>query len=397
MAGAARRPITVVVYDEGAQGASQLGGGQLASIALLAGLDRQAFRPVLLTSRDGELAAAARGRGVEVAVRDINAGLPRVPRRELARNPVALVRTLAAVARAAPRLAAALDELGCDVLNPNENLSRTVALLARAWRRTPCVIHIDNEWDQGLADRIMRFLFLRGFDRLIAVSERARRAADPGDRFRAKIVTIPTGIDPERFAGPPGDELRRELGAGEANFLVGTVGRLERLKGQAVGIEAVAGLARAGVAVRYILVGDGPERSALAEAARAAGLAVAFLGHRSDVPLVLAGLDALLHPSWTEAHPLVVIEALLAGLPVVATDVGGTAAILGEGRFGHLVASGDAAAMTAALLRLARLAPAERRRLGAEGRDHARKHFSLSDMVLRTADVYRGIAASRAR
>ncbi len=191
--------------------------------------------------------------------------------------------------------------------------------------------------------------------------------------------------------------MRRELGAGEADFLVGTVGRLERLKGQAVGLEAVARLAHAGVAVRYVLVGDGPERAALAEAALAAGLDVAFLGHRSDVPVVLAGLDALLHPSWTESFGMVVVEGLLAGLPVVATDVGAAAAILADGRYGRLVPPGDAAAMTAALLGLARLAPAERRRLGAEGRDHARKHFSLSDMVLRTADVYRGLAASRAR
>ena len=387
------RPITVVVYDEGAQGASQLGGGQIARIALLAGLDPARFRPVLLTSRDGELAAAARARGIEVAVRDVSRLAARVQRRDILRRPFALVRTLAAVVGAAPRLAAALDGLRCDVLTPNENLSRTVALLARAWRRTPTVIHIDNEWDQGLADRIMRFLFLRGFDRLIAVSERARRAADPSERFAAKIVTIPTGVDAERFAGLPRDALRRELGVPETEFLVGTVGRLERLKGQAVGLEAVAGLARTGVSVRYVLVGDGPDRAALAGAARAAGLAVSFLGYRDDVPGVLAGLDALLHPSWTESLGLVVIEALLAGLPVVATDTGGAAAILGDGRFGHLVKLGDAPAMTAALERIVRLAPAERRRIGAEGRDHAARYFALDDMIRRTAEVFRTLAA----
>ncbi len=392
--------LTVVVYDEGAQGSSQLGGGQFARIALLAALDPSAFRGVLLTSRDGELAAAARAQGVEVVVRDINGGCPRVYRRDLIRRPLMLLRTAWAVLGAGRRLARTLGELEADVLHPNENLSRVVALLSRPWRRVPTVIHIDNEWNRGPADVLMRFLFLRGFDRLIAVSKGAIEAADPGSRFHHKIVLIPTGLDPGRFVGHDRDAARRKLGADPNHVLIGTVGRLEPLKGQSSGIDAIGRLWRDhGVPARYVLIGDGPDRERLTRQADSLGLAgrVVLVGHRSDVPELLAGLDILLHPSRTEAHPLVVIEGLLSGLPVVATDVGGTSAILDGGRFGLLVPAGAAEAMAAALAELAAMPAARRGELGAKGRAHAIAHYSHADMTRRTAEVYVALATGRTR
>ncbi|MSP81991.1 MAG: glycosyltransferase [Alphaproteobacteria bacterium] len=383
----------IVVYDEGAQGASQLGGGQIARIALLAALDRSLFRPILLTSSDGELAAAARAAGVEVVVRDINARCPRVRRRDLARRPLALAQTAWAVLGAGRRLAVVLGDLRADVLHPNENLSRTVALLSRAWRRVPTVIHIDNEWNQGPADVVMRALFLRGFDRLIGVSNRVIEAADPAGRFRRKIVLIPTGIDPARFVGHGRDAVRRDLGFAPKDFAIVTVGRLEALKGQGFGIDAVARLRRDhGIRARYVLIGEGPDRDTLAAQAGGFGEDVRFLGQRNDVPRLLAGMDVLLHPSMTEAHPLVVVEGLLAGLPVVATDVGGTAEILERGRFGRLVPVGDSQAMADALAELAALSPADRARLVGSGRAHAVAIHALAGSVRLTEAVYRDLA-----
>jgi glycosyltransferase involved in cell wall biosynthesis len=389
-AGPGRR-IRVVVYDEGAQGASQLGGGQIARINLLAALDRSTFRPILLTSRDGELAAAARARGVEVVVRDINGGCPRAKRDELVRRPLLLLRVLWSVLGAARRLAHALDELDADVLHPNENLSRVVALMAKRRRPTPTVIHIDNEWNRGPADRIMRFLFLRGFDRLIAVSERAVAAADPAGRFRAKTDLIPTGLDPAPYRGHDRAAARAAMGVGE-ELVIATVGRLEALKGQAQGLEAIALLRQShGDAARYVLIGEGPDRPSLEARARALGLGgvVIFLGHRTDVPRLLPGVDILLHASLSESLGLAVIEALHAGVAVVATRTGAAESILDGGRFGRLVAPGDVPAMAAALAEFATMTPGQISAFVAAGSAHAASRYSEMETVRCTANVYR--------
>jgi glycosyltransferase involved in cell wall biosynthesis len=136
------------------------------------------------------------------------------------------------------------------------------------------------------------------------------------------------------------------------------------------------------------LAGDGPERAALEDQARRAGLAerVRFLGFRTEVPQLLAEADAFVLPSLLEQQPLALTEAMAAGLPCLATDVGGVADQLGPD--GVVVAAGSAAALADGLLALLEPDAAD---LGRRAAQRARERFSLADCARRHLELYNAL------
>jgi glycosyltransferase involved in cell wall biosynthesis len=179
-------------------------------------------------------------------------------------------------------------------------------------------------------------------DRLIAVSDRVR---DDLIRYRiapaAKITAIPLGLElaPFALAGRrPGETP-----------VIGTVGRLAPVKNQALFIEMARRLLADGFSGRFVVVGDGELRPVLEAAAADLGDRITFTGWRRDLPEVYAGLSAVVNTSLNEGTPVALIEALAAGVPVVATAVGGVPDIVRPGETGWLAPSGDVAALAAGL------------------------------------------------
>jgi glycosyltransferase involved in cell wall biosynthesis len=206
----------------------------------------------------------------------------------------------------------------------------------------------------------------------------------------APIAVVPSGIDVARFAAGRRDEgWRRELGAGENGRILLLVSRLAREKNVELAFAALAALGDP--AVHLVLAGDGPERAALEAAAKAAGIAAQthFVGHvpREALPDVYASADAFVFPSTTETQGLVLAEALVAGLPVVAVDTPATRDVLaGTGR---LVAS-DPAAMADAL----RATLAEPR--ASQNAAHlAQRRFSLELQTRRIVAIYQALLEER--
>ena len=202
----------------------------------------------------------------------------------------------------------------------------------------------------------------------------------------SSIAVVPTGIDVERFAaGRRSDGLRKRLGATKLILLVS---RLAREKNIDLAIAALGGLEDPGV--HLALAGDGPERAGLAETARAAGLEgrVHFLGHvaRQELPDLYASSDAFVFPSFTETQGLVLAEALVAGLPIVAVDTPQSRDVL-EGH--GLLVSPRSDAMAWGL-----------REALAMRRDQSAAHLALNRFSLRlqadrTIEIYRGLLAER--
>jgi glycosyltransferase involved in cell wall biosynthesis len=232
----------------------------------------------------------------------------------------------------------------------------------------------------------------RLLDRAIAVSgvtrsDRVRIAGIPGSR----VVTIHNGIDPDRFARLPARAAARaELGLPADRVLIGGVGQLARYKGYDVLIRAFAGVAGRCPQADLVIAGTGPlreELEALADRLGARGR-IHFLGFQPDVLRVLAALDIYVLASICEALPYALLEAMAAGLPVLATAVGGVPEVIEPGVSGLLVAPGRVDAMADALGRLADSAPA-RARLGAAARERVGRHFHQRDSARRTIAVYR--------
>jgi glycosyltransferase involved in cell wall biosynthesis len=278
-------------------------------------------------------------------------------------------------------------------------LGRMAARLARA----PVVVHTPHgSVYRGYGGRLASGAFVRlergaaGLaDRLIGLTpgEVAEHVAH-GVGSRDRWVTIPSGIDLDRFRRPPAPaEARRALGVPLEAPVVGTVGRLEPVKGQRVLLDAVARLR--GEECLVLVVGDGPERAAVeAQAARLGlGARARFLGWRPDVPLVLAAMDVFALPSENEGMGRALVEAMAAGLPAVASLIGGVPALVADGVTGLLVPPGDAGALARALERLLSDPPL-RRRLGQAAREAVAGH-DARQMVEQIDALYRELLAAR--
>jgi glycosyltransferase involved in cell wall biosynthesis len=201
------------------------------------------------------------------------------------------------------------------------------------------------------------------------------------DAYRIAPVVIRNGVPIGPAARPPGTPTVR----------VRAVGRLTAQKGFDLLIAATRRLLTADVPVEVAIAGEGRERDALAAAA--AGLPVRLAGHVEDVPAFLAGADVFCLPSRAEALPLALLEAVVAGLPCVAADVGDIAAELGD--LVLLVPPDDLDALTLALARLA-ADPATRQRLGERARAAGAARFDEQDTVAAVAAVYGGLLTAAA-
>jgi glycosyltransferase involved in cell wall biosynthesis len=235
-----------------------------------------------------------------------------------------------------------------------------------------------------------RFLYNRAVDGVIAISDGVRRAlleaGVDGDRIRV----VPSGIDPAAFTIDPAAraELRRAWGARDEDVVVIVVGALERRKGHGVLLDAAARLAP-GLRLRWVFCGEGSLEAELRTRVTARGLPVTFLGFRGDVARCLAAADVAALPSRHEGLGVAALEAMAAGLPVVASRVGGLAEVVIDGETGRLVGVEDAPSLAAALDALAR-DPETRRRMGRAGRERVGVRYSAAAMAEGTLACYLG-------
>lgn len=203
-----------------------------------------------------------------------------------------------------------------------------------------------------------------------------------------RVGVIYNGIDvramPERAAH---EEARRRIGAADDDLVVGTIARLDPVKDLQTLIGGIAAAASTRP-IRLIIIGDGSDRAPLERVAREAGIAnrVQFLGHRDDARSWLGGCDVYANTSISEGISLTILEAMAAGLPVVATRVGGTPEIVDE-THGRLVPARDREAVAAALRELGGQREL-RQRMGAAGRAKVEARFTIEQMVRDYAEVY---------
>lgn len=249
---------------------------------------------------------------------------------------------------------------GADVVHAHGLRAGAVCALARTGHIAPLIVTLhnatpDGSWVGGVYNALDRLVASRADLVLGVSSDLQERQRELGAR-RVDHAVIP--------APPVGEHLRErestraELGIDEGTVLAVCVARLSPQKGLPVLLNAANRLRDQGI--RFVIAGDGPLRDELQADIDARRLPVTLLGDRRDVPDLLAAADLVVSSANWEGQPLALQEALQLGCPIVATDAGGTAAVVGSG--GILVPVGDDAALAAAVERLA-ADPAERESL----------------------------------
>jgi glycosyltransferase involved in cell wall biosynthesis len=278
-------------------------------------------------------------------------------------------------------------------------------LLAATLARVPhvvCTIHIAPRERQPWRTRLDRALLGPVVDGYIAVSrDSRRRLAEYLGLSPRKVVAIPNAVELRRLVGPAEPArwaVRADCGIPGDAPVIGVLARLSEQKGLTYLISALPAVLAAHPETHLLLVGDGPLREDLVAQARSLGVEqrVHFVGYRANTVDFLRAMDLFVLPSLYEGMPLSILEAMGAGLPVVATAVDGTPEAVADGETGLLVPPADPAALASAVNRLlGDRALAER--MGRAGRARAEAEFSETALIDRLGRVYRAVLNWRRR
>ncbi|GAC1464071.1 MAG: glycosyltransferase family 4 protein [Chloroflexota bacterium] len=276
-----------------------------------------------------------------------------------------------------------------DVVHGHMYAGSLAAALAMQGTRLPFVVteHSEAQW-RGLCARAWsRWLYGRTAA-TIAVTQSIRHRLITLDHVPDdRIIVIANAVATRE---PPHSHPRSERGPDGP--IVGVVARLQPEKGVGVFLEAAAGLTSLFPTCRFVVVGDGPLRDPLMRQVRELGMGdrTHFLGFRTDARALMEEFDALVVPSLSEGAPLVILEAMSAGVPIVATSVGGIPEQIQDGREGLLVSPGNAPALRDACA-LVLGDPDLAHRLGCAGLQRVLSRFDHGEMVRQIEAVYRSV------
>ncbi len=364
-------------------GSFERAGTQQFLLELLRRIDRSRFAPVVLsTLRVGELLPEIEALGIDVHEFGTGASL-----------------TSPATARQIVGAASFLRRERIDILSCMLGLVTLIGPYVGRMAGVPIVVNNQRNlsyWIAGGAKEAAYRFANRHLVDAVMVNSRAA-ASELEMRFRTppgKIVRLAPGIDLSRFdRGASSEALRDEMGLG-ASRVVGIVAKLSPVKGHDHFLRAAARIRERCDDVTFLVVGDGPLRADLESLTDELGLAdaVRFVGVREDIPEVLGLMDVFVLSSLSEGAPNVILEAMAAGVPVVASNVGGVPDMVRDGETGRLVEPGDPDALADAVLDILN----DETSAGLMGRlaqSVVRAEHNIEDVVECVQQVFEGLAA----
>lgn len=359
----AQRPRHIMLLGS----ALHIGGAERVIANLAKHLDQDRFKLTIAHLKErGVIGQELSDRGFEVVG---------IPRAASGLGKYLSFRNLAQVAR----------ERGIDLIHSHSTYSLLDSALCNTFAlrgvATVHSFHFGNYPHLPSRYRFMERVASRAVTQLVSVGvEQGKTICATYGLKPARMRTIVNGVEPPDAA--PDQDWRARLGGGQ-NVIVGTICVCSEQKGLP-DLLAVAKVVTARLPnVRFVVVGDGPVREAMEKRGREMGLAdaVTFTGWKPNAGATMLPLfDIFFQPSLWEAMSMVVLEAMAAGKPIVATDVGDNRHVVIDGNTGFVVPRGDHAAMAAALCRLAESAPL-RESFGSAGQSRFRESYDARSMA----------------
>lgn len=376
-------------------GRLNIGGPAIHAVGLTKGLRARGYETVLVAGQEGVREGSMRDLAAEHGVEPWF--VPELGREiRPARDLVALLKLLQLFRQQRPT-----------IVHTHTAKAGTLGRLAAKLARVPITIHtFHGHTFHGYFSRGATRAFL-AIERRLAMTTTGIVAVSEGQRHDLlrlkigspdKVVVIPLGLELDGLlrADLRRGDLRRRLGVSPGVPLIGIIARLVPIKDIATFLEAAADLHRSRPDVQFVIVGDGELWSPLTKQARTLGLdgCAHFLGWQRDLLPIYADLDLVALSSINEGTPVSLIEAMAAGLPVVATRVGGVPDLVEDGKMGLLVPPRDAKALSAAMATL--MADADRRReMGQQGRGAVYPTYSDGALLDRMDRLYLSLLHAR--
>lgn len=294
------------------------------------------------------------------------------------------------------RVTGLVDRLGIEILHSSEFRTNLVALRCRRRRPSLRLVSTAHGWIAndawGRLKTLLDRILLRRFDQVVLVSHAMRRRLPAWWVPDARVQVIHNALMLDSygagFAGAP----RRIPGPGKPISML-AAGRLSAEKGYDLLLRAVAKLVHAHPELELTIAGVGPEEAALRRLGTQLGLAetVRYVGYIADMPALYRGTDLVIQSSLTEGLPNVMLEAAYLGVPVVATDVGGTREVIEHGVSGWLVPAGSDAALADGIRKFL-AEPAAFNAMAERGRRRIEEKFSIDARTVKQAALYAELA-----
>ena len=369
-------------------GTLDLGGAERQLVALAKGLDRSRFLPlVFCLTATGPLAADLEEAGIEAKCFGLR-GL------KVWRNPIRIARYLLA-------LFTDLKKEEPEIVHGLLFHAYILGTFAAKIARVPIVITSRRSLGHFKAGKphslLAERLVNRMTDLIIANSEAVKQDVVRQEKVEpSKVRVVYNGIDPSLYDVPADPALRASLGIPEEAKVVGVIANLIHYKGHCFLLQAWQTVKQKIPGARLLLIGDGPLRGELEALVKELHLEeeVLFLGSRQDIPQLLALMDVAVLPSLEEGFPNAVLEAMAAGKPVVATNVGGVPEAIIHEETGFLVPPKDPKALADAIIRVLS-DPELAMNMGKAGRDRVIREFSLDRMVRSIEQVYEELTQAK--
>lgn len=362
------RPIKVIYHYSGDKVDT---GSPRALLQMIDSLDRVRFQPAFIGPGAGPLIDELHKRDIETIDSEVTSASWRVP-----------IKTIARLRE--KRLL--LEKLGADIVHVNEPGWNSDIVLAAGSAGIPVALHLHNP--QTVFRRNLNFAIAR---RVFLCSEGQIREIVNFRRIKDKAIILHNAVDIEFFAN--GRPIRENLGLTKDAIVIGTVAQISHRKGIDVFLDAGQRLLDKGHVLKFVIVGPKAAREeeyfdSIMNRAGQGGLKdnVIYLGSRADIPDIMASLDLFCLPTRAEPFGMVVIEAMAAGVPVVASEVGGIPEIITSVEIGRTVSPITPEAFASAIEELLRMGAA-RKELGERGRQSLNGRFDLRHM----GDVLGGV------
>jgi len=395
-------PAQILFFDHTAK----MGGGEVSLFNLVTHLDRRKFEPIVVLAQEGELREKLSRVGVEVHVLPLDSDVGEVRKDSLVSARAVSWGQIAQIALYVWRLSRFLRARGAQIVHANSLKADVLGAFAARLAGVPIIWHVRDR----IADDYLPLTATRGFrfacrfmpSFLIVNSRATMETLHLPPSRRARVLyngVVHDGLPPDEFP-----EVSGTVGDDHSAPVIALVGRISPWKGQDVFLQAAAEVVKEFPDARFQIIGAplfGEEdwEHEVRALCTSLGLdaSVEWLGFRRDVPALVAGCDLLVHASKTgEPFGQVVVEAMMAARPVVATRGGGIPEIVMDGETGLLVPMNDAPSMAGAIMEMLR-DPQRARDMGRSGQARAHSTFTIERTAAKVERVYDFMLARQLR